>query len=57
MITFYSRRGMVDSAKKILATHVKSNGRCAACGADRCPQRAGAIRLLYSRRYAPAILR
>lgn len=52
-MTFYSSRDMVDNARKILAAHVKANGRCVACGADRCPKRAAAIRLLYSRQYAP----
>lgn len=49
----YSRRGMIDNARQILTAHIKTDGGCAACGAHRCPTRAAAIRLLYSRRYAP----
>ncbi|GAA1802139.1 hypothetical protein [Planosporangium flavigriseum] len=47
----YSRRDIVQRAQQILDTHVRlpATGLCAACGADRCPRRAGAIRILYSR--------
>jgi hypothetical protein len=47
----YNRRDIIQRAQRALDTHVpvRATGRCAACGADRCPQRARAISVLYSR--------